>query len=797
MGGRYAESCSYSSKGLSSAEDCFAHPQLGRLYRTRDFGRVLPDGNILQLGQYASFTELDQALLSSELVENSVSLAMKNPVTKQQQVVTVWIPSEKARASSHTETLDVLAKKLMRDLASKPPSSELPALLIPVDEIPMNDAFLTDRASTQQKIQQMDIEHLKLFSLDSSNDETHGNALTDIEKTIVAALSAVIGVEQHAIGKHTSFYKLGLDSLSAISFSRTLQDSGFGRLPVSIILRHSSVAQLASVAPVMTNGHQPQKLPLGNSSSVFDRSYFDEVRKDFRAQGATVQGVYPCTPLQEGMLAAESDVDAAYFNHLLLRIKTRVERLKESWTQMMQRHEILRTCFRQSNEKGFAYAQVVLDTAILPWMSVKTSSDTLEGDVARRKSAFEHQSPIDGNLPYSLTVFEDSATKRTHLLLSIHHALYDGEGIAQLLHEVQVSLSGEELSETVPFHCFIEHLISVKSDTSDQFWDRYLSDFSPKLIPTSKEVIASLAETASQQVHTSLSQSLASFKRQCMDLSATPLNVFHGAWARLLALHTNTTDVCFGNIFSCRTVPLEGAERIVGPCFNTLPIRVKFSSASTNGDVVKLSQKHNSDILPHQLSALRRIQRRVLQGGSRLFDTLVIFQTRSTELDARYWELLTDEGNMGFPLICEIVPDEKRDSVHICLHFQTSRLNRNVAEGLARDFVKLVEHTTQYPSAQACDKRVIGAGSSVIFERVSPRARINGAPKETGESRPWSDQEAALRDVVCKFAGVEAEAVSLHTTIFQLGLDSINAVQISGKLRKMGYKISAGDILEV
>jgi aryl carrier-like protein len=159
--------------------------------------------------------------------------------------------------------------------------------------------------------------------------------------------------------------------------------------------------------------------------------------------------------------------------------------------------------------------------------------------------------------------------------------------------------------------------------------------------------------------------------------------------------------------------------------------------------------------------------------------------------------MLADEGNMGFPLICEIVPDETRDTFQICLHFQTSHLGRDVAESLARDFVALVEQTTQFPSAQACDKRVIDGDISMIFEKESPRPKINGMSTKTAEFRPWSPQEETLRDIICQFAGVEAEVVSLHTTIFQLGLDSINAVQISGKLRKLEYKISAGDILEV
>lgn len=724
---------------------------------------------------------------------------MDNPVTNRQQLVTVWVPSEKTRSSLDIGKLDGQAQKLLRELASKLPASTVPALLVPIDNIQMTGAFLTDRAKIQRDIQQMGAEHLKSFSIGLS-DEVHDDAFTDVEKTIAAALSAVIGIEQPNIGKHTSFYKLGLDSLSAISFSRKLQESGFGRLPVSTILRHSSVAQLATVAPVMTKGHQPpQALPTEQPAFVFDESFLDEVKKDINARGASVQGVYPCTPLQEAMLAAESDVDSAYFNHLLLRVNTDVEALKKSWTQMVQRHGILRTCFRQTNDPRFAYAQVVLETATLPWTSVENSSDNLDTDLSRRKADFEHQSPVNGDLPYSLTVFEDSTTQSNHLLLSIHHALYDGEGIAQLLHELQASLANEKLPEATPFHRFIEYMVSVNSDASDQFWDRYLSEVSPTLLSASEKSSSngSVTQTASQQIHVNLNHSLASFKRQCMDLSVTPLNVFHAAWARLLALHSGATDVCFGNVFSCRTIPLEGADRIVGPCFNTLPMRVKFSSSSTNGDVMKFSQNHNSDILPHQLSALRRIQRRTLSGGSRLFDTLVIFQTRSTELDARYWEMLADEGNMGFPLICEIVPDETMDTVRICLHFQTSHLSRDVAENLARDFVALIEQTTQYPSAQACDKRVIDSGLSTIFEKESPRAKINGISTTTAESRAWSLQEEILREIICQFAGVEAEVVSLRTTIFQLGLDSINAVQISGKLRKLGYKVTAGDILEV
>lgn len=714
-------------------------------------------------------------------------MVSRNPLIDQQQVVAFWVPSRHA-----SEDLDLVAKDLLQELENTLPSSLMPALLIPIDEFPLTPSHGIDYAKLQQDVKNMSPAKLRSFSLEVDTGDHED--LTDVEKTIAGALSTITGIEQQNIQPHTSFYKLGLDSLSAISFSRQLQNCGLGKFAVSTILQHSSVAQLALVAPALANGHSNLPKPQ-ETKSTFDEAFVHGVKDELKAEGMGIEGIYPCTPLQEAMLAAESDVHSAYFNHLLLRVNVNAEELQNAWIQMQQRHEILRTIFKQTNDKRFAYAQVVLESADLPWHSVEISHD-LKDAIEKQKSEFEFRSPVNGDLPYALTLFKDLNNQHTYLLLSIHHALYDGEGITQLLQEIQTSLAGQQLPEVVPFHRFISHMVSTGPNTSDKFWDRYLSGVSPSLL-SAPQSQSPTTHSVSHQIHVNLNESLTSFKRHCQELSVTPLNVLHAAWARLLVLHADTSDVCFGNVFSCRTVPLEGADRIVGPCFNTLPMRINLSATSTNADVLKLARKHNSDILPHQLSPLRRIQRRVAHGGSQLFDTLVIFQGSHTELDPGYWELIEDEGNMGLPLICEAVPDEKHDTLRICLHFHASYLTADVAERLTQSFLDLVEHTIQYPAAQASDNRFLGADMPQLCE--SKQSLANGRFSSTGSdiSRPWSYQEEALRDILCKFSGVDPGTVLLHTTIFQLGLDSINAVQISAKLRNLGYKISAGDILEV
>ncbi|KAJ5777126.1 hypothetical protein N7520_000372 [Penicillium odoratum] len=772
------------------------HSQFGRFYRTGDYGRLLPDGSILVVPRHdqgVAFEKIYHVIMSLNFVEDAVSMILSNARTNQQQLVTAWVPSERLKDPSDSEKIFLLTKDIFEELSKRLPTSAIPSLIIPMEKLPMTESYKTDHFMIREKIKAISSDRLAAFSRGGADDSD--DDLTDTEKTIAVALSAVTGLDQQNINRNTSFYKLGLDSLSAIAFSRKLQDSGCGRLAVSTILRHSSVAQLATVVGI-TNCHQPQQPALQSDATfIFDESFIVGIKNDFQDENTSVQGVYPCTPLQEAMLAAKSDMNSAYFNHILLRVNADVRALESAWNQMLDRHEILRTCFRPNKDKRFAFAQIVLDKVDLPWSCLETSSHRLSEEIAKKKLEFERQSPVNGKVPYSLTILTEASTQNTYFLLSIHHALYDGEGIAQLLQGIQLALSGQELPKTQPFHKFIEYMASVGSGESDQFWDRYLAGVTPTLLPIPEGNQVLINSSTSEQIHLNFSDSLASFKQQCKELSVAPLNVFHASWARLLALHSSSSDVCFGNVFGCRTIPLDGVDSIVGPCFNTLPMRVKMSPASTNADIMKLFQKHNSDILPHQLTSLRHIQRRVLHGGSQLFDTLVILQQSKTDLDPRYWELLQDEGNMGFPLICEIIPDENQNSISICLHFRTSFLTQNVARSLAQGFLALVEHTVQYPSAQASDKGSIGAIIAPIFETREIRKLVS-IQQSSGKTPQWSDHEDTLRDIVCDFAGIETEAVSLHTTIFQLGLDSIHAVQISGRLRKLGYKISAGDILE-
>lgn len=797
--------------GLTS-EKFIEHPRYGRLYRSGDFGRLLASGSLVFTGRRddqvkvrglrIELGEINSVLLRNDSVKDCATMIVDNKNQGKQQLISFWRPSiamdELESEGGYKKTIN----QLFEELHSALPRYMVPSSLIPIDNIPMTSQKKIDHRRLQDIFWTKSPEELQRFSAPVEPEGAENN-FSDLENRVATVLAEITGVPLSSIHRNTSFYSLGLDSVSAISLSRKLRDAGFGQLDVSVVLRQNSVARLArtlSERNVETNGmHNDLTL-----DRVFEEAFVKQVRSEFERAGKTVKELLPCTPLQEAMLSQTASKNAkAYFNHLLLKVRGDLDKLRDAWGEMILRHDILRTCFVATDDTRFTYAQVVLDNVGLPWSSVETTADLLASAIEEQKiqSTAAYQNPF--NLPYSLTVFNVDAADEKVLLLSLHHALHDGEATAILFEEVETAYHGQPLPDAVPFRKFIDYMISKASDTSNEFWSRYLSDLSPRLLfSTSKG--GQSDNPGYRQTQLTLDVPLDTFETQCKQILATPLNAFHTAWARLLAFYTGSTDVCFGNVFSCRTVPLDGVERIVGPCFNTLPFRIKVPSTATNVDVLKTAQESNVEILGHQLSSLRNIQKNVLRKGLRFFDTLVLLQNNARTLSSDLWQLIEEEGEMGFPIICEVMPHEEENKVDICLHTETSRLSQFDAEILLQNFVSLVHHTVRYPSARAADQSILGTranlppvtdeeGDFVIPSNSLQELNSNS----TSTSYGWSAEEIKIQNLLSNLSGIPIERIKPETTIFQLGLDSINAVQISAALRKLGYEVAVTDILEV
>ncbi|OJD13322.1 hypothetical protein AJ78_06213 [Emergomyces pasteurianus Ep9510] len=804
--------CGYLDMPDLTKSKFISHAQYGKLYRSGDFGRMLPDGSLAFTGRRddqvklrghrIELGEINRVLLENPDVLDCTAFIVADPQNENQQLICFWVPAMIHGDNSSTFKGRATVLQLFDHISDRLPGYMIPSMLIPIRAVPITTSGKTDKNELLKHFRSLNPESLHLFSYvaEAVNDERR---FSDPEMRIAEAVAKVTFTPQTEINLHTSFYSLGLNSISAIPLSRQLKLNGFGQVDVSVIMKYNTVYRLAR--NIEEKRVQPGKRQnLLNIETLFSKNFVDEVRKRVESFGGRIRKILPCTPLQEAMLIRKSDSDSkVYYNHLIFEVRD-VDKLKNSWIKMVQRHDILRSYFTSTDHARFAFAQIVLETINLPWKDIGTTSSELQGQIEEQKR--EITTGEGSIVPYSLTILRTAETDKTLFLFIIHHALYDGEAMAQLLEEVELVFSGTSLPPIVPFDLYLEQMVGLDIEEADRFWKSQFLDFSPSLLLDSQHCPDRSASRRVRTVEAEFSVPLSKVREACKGVSVTFLSIVQAAWSKLLLLYTQKPDICFGNVFSCRSIPVDGAERIVGPCLNTLPIRIKADSNTMNIDLARNLQEYNAAVIPYQLTSLRRLQSLFGHNSTQLFDTLVLLQNSHRPLNEKLWKLIEEKGDMDFPLVCEVVPNNGVDTLRVILYYDDTQFGPEDMNTMILSFTGALRIMLLYPSGRAMDSSILDPGLpffvSALRQRLTQAAeqhgRLSFAEDEDGEldSDAWSPQTLQVQEVLSKLSNTEHAHIKPHTTIFQLGLDSINAVQISARLNDLGYEITVNDVLE-
>ena len=774
-----------------TAERFIDHPEYGKLYRSGDLGRMLPDGSTLfhgrqddQIklrGQRIELGEIEHTLLREKSVSDSICLVTEHSEQAPSCLVAYWslLPSSKVDSMSYN-------RSLFEQLQSQLPTYMVPEYLIPVDMLPLTSQGKADKKVLKQIFLNMDPAALKKYA--RQEDIMQEKEPMDINEISVArAIAEVTGSPLSIIDRNSSFFALGLDSISCIGLSKKLLDSGFGVVDTSLIMRHASISRLLRALPAIQVARCTKHGGESKLRHIFDEEWQETVRLRYARKGYSVQKILPCTPLQQAMLYyAEGGRSGAYQNQLTFNVFGDLQQLKDAWSTCISSHEILRTCFVLTSSSQFPFAQIVLADYVAPWCN-ENRFDQAETEWERLTVP-----------PYSLTVEKKSDTLPPRLILQIHHALYDAQSMSLLFHDVERAYRGGSIEAVVSLEPYLDYMVGLAEEIADQFWRAHLVNYQPKLLsPPPQEQKAGYRPQELNR-HICSRTSLGALLESSKQMNVTLLTLLQLTWARLLAKNSNATDVCFGNVYSGRNLPIHDIEKIIGPCFNALPVRTTFGRRDTNQQIAKRLQDHNLAALSFQPSSLRRIQQSL--GVSRLFDTMLLLQGEPAKLCSSIWALEEDLGDMKFPLILELVPTSHLNQLDLIMHVEQDILPSGAADLILANFDILLDHTIRYPDALAIDCSVLKhkESLSLIYPPIMPDETT---AVQTGDFRPhlerdWSPLEHHVFEVFSKISDNHVSNVSRDTTIFHLGFDSLSAIQIAAELRREGYRLSSGDILE-
>lgn len=590
--------------------------------------------------------------------------------------------------------IDDIEETLLRTL----PPYLIPRLYVPVAKIPLTHAGKTDR----RRLRQIggSFTHGQLTKMQPSRREGVKPS-TEMERRLQGLWAEIIGIEPEAIFSEDSFLQLGGDSISAMRLVALAYDQGLFLTFTDIFTfpRLSRMAKVAKeVSPSLSEETPAPFSLLRPSVSQSEAQLY--VARTCRVPASQVVDIYPCTPLQEGLLAMTARRPGQYVSRSILRLQDGIDpdRLRIAWRTTVDRFPILRT--RVVDMPGQGLVQVVLRN-----VDFRSGVDI---DTYVREDECEPMGMA--------TELCRAAVISQHFILTIHHCLYDGNVLQMILDEVEAQYTGRSGMLITPFQNFIQYLTKVDGEKAATFWRQELSKSELSQFPTSP--YSSYEPVSNKEIQHSIHLN---WPRSEM----TPSTIIRSAWAILVAAYTSSDDIVFGATVSGRQVDMRGILNCVGPTISSIPVAITLNDDETLSELQARVQRQTLAMTAFEQYGLPNIQQASGRMKYPLFQTLLVVQPvaegKSLNEDSLLFHARTFASNLdtrgtdpfntyALMLICEL----SRTGFSLRMSYDDRTLEPVVVKRMAHQFEKILRQMCMEQAATTKVKDVQTASDSDI-----------------------------------------------------------------------------------
>ena len=771
-----------------------------RVYRTGDLVRMLADGSFLFVGRKDSQTklrgqrlevaEIDSVLLqATKDVTHAVTLVLKAEVTGKETLISFFTNNSFKRSQNlaldATEEATRFSKCMREACEDKLPAYMVPTHIIPITFLPLTVNNKIDEKRLAGLFKACAVRELQNLQTDSDDERS----LNTTEQAIYDELCGTLAVDVSKVSPRSNVFSLGLSSISAIPFATNLKRQGYAKASVATIMSNPTLVQLSkALTETSTSTHDQAdvRLQVKLALNAFAQRYRGFAAKNLNIALKDIEAVVPCTPLQQGLLLESMrDQNRPYFNHFYYNIHAvDTARLISSFQKLVDNCQVLRARFLQTDD---GFAQVILRRHQLRVSAVSCHQTELYHTLAEKKLLWISKAANDLPSPFEIHVVR--TPEQTVMAIFIHHALYDGISFEAMLNNVAKTFKKIEEVDFGP--SFTEALAHgpLLPQNGMKFWKE---QFHPSLSKLARTEVTAKANDGSFLVDVRI-QDTTSFEKSRKQLGVSHQDIVQSCFEVALRKHVPAA-LTYGMVVSGRSIEYEGADKVLGPTFNTLPQSLRIQAESSFPQHIETRHTMNVELLPFQHTPLREIKKWCGDGGSdSMFEVLFVFQHQLHASTISYTDILQpmqSEPRADYPLACEaeLYPD---GTMSITLLAQSMYFDEGQLQDLLATFRKALGHVSSDTNMSAA----FGIDSTEAFS--NERAAQNAKPQVNGiEKFEWTEHADIIRKAMATLAGVGPDGIDEHTTLFSIGLDSIDAVKLSSRLRKAGLPLPVSQILK-
>ncbi|THC88469.1 hypothetical protein EYZ11_012084 [Aspergillus tanneri] len=611
-----------------------------RMYRTGDMVQQNPDGSLTYLGRRDTQVKIRGQRVEIGEIESQIMRLLPNareaivdlvpPAGEPHDGISMLVavveypdvgPSSSGELELYdpakiTEAARKALKKLDTDLGQVLPAYMVPAVFLLAPKIPINTSGKLDRRAVREQLQLISREVLTSFSCSSFIKQA---PTTTMEERLQSLWATALVLEPEAVGMKDSFFRLGGDSVIAMKLTAAARAE---KIPLSVadIFRWPCLADMAAALEEkhgLENGHANSEDPAPLSlwpelAQADDADAETRLLADAAAQCSVsidqIEDIYPCSPLQAGLMAITAQRPEAYVMQRIFRLQSNLstEQLKAAWTRLVECLPILRTRIIPSVQADAL--QVLVRSQPQPvWQEWKSLEDYLAMDKA---------TPITygGVLSRTAIVANEDGANR-FFVWTTHHSVYDGWSVAKTIELLARLLKGESQPVTVPVSRFIRYLALQDKVEIATFWRGHLEGANWARYPAlrSPQNNVNPRDTLQQHLHVPLKSE-----------AATLPIVLRAAWALLVATNTGLDEAVINVVLSGRMAPIDGITDIIAPTITTVPFYVSASQAQSVKGFLADVYNRAAEMIPYEHTGLQNI-RQLVPGLGPEFDPGHIF----------------------------------------------------------------------------------------------------------------------------------------------------------------------------